>query len=79
MVDSNAQRSVILACDKGRAYKMKLKTIKRQGQRTELTSRPLGEKLPVAELAEDASDSERQIHRYIRLGKVQSVGYKYRN
>lgn len=67
MVDSNAQRSVILPCDKGRAYKMKLDAIKRQGQRTDLTSRPVGEKLSVAELAEDAGDSERQIHRYIRL------------
>ena len=67
IVDSNAQRSVILPCDKGRAYKMKLEAIKRQGQRTDLTSRPVGEKLSVAELAEDAEDSERQIHRYIRL------------
>ena len=67
MVDSNAQRSVILPCDKGRAYKMKLEAIKRQGQRTDLTSRPVGEKLSVAELAEDTGDSERQIHRYIRL------------
>ena len=67
MVDSNAQRSVILPCDKGRAYKMKLEAIKRQGQRTDLTSRPVGEKLSVAELAEDVGNSERQIHRYIRL------------
>lgn len=67
MVDSNAQRSEILPCDKGRAYKMKLEAIKRQGQRTDLTSRPLGEKLSVTELAENANDSERQIHRYIRL------------
>lgn len=67
MVDSNAQRSVILPCDKGRAFKMKLEALKRQGQRTDLTSRPVGEKLSVAELAEDAEDSERQIHRYIRL------------
>ena len=29
MVDSNAQRSEILPCDKGRAYKMKLDAIKR--------------------------------------------------
>ncbi|MDD6265810.1 MAG: ParB/RepB/Spo0J family partition protein [Clostridia bacterium] len=67
MVDSNAQRSVILPCDKGRAYKMKLDAIKRQGQRTDLTSRPVGEKLSVTELAENSDDSERQIHRYIRL------------
>ena len=69
MVDSNAQRSVILPCDKGRAYKMKLEAIKRQGQRTDLTSDPVGPKLERSntELAEDAEDSERQIHRYIRL------------
>ena len=35
MVDSNAQRSEILPCDKGRAYKMKFDAIKRQGQRTD--------------------------------------------
>ena len=67
MVDCNAQRSVILPCVKGRAYKMKLDAIKRQGQRTDLTSRPVGEKLSVTELAENSDDSERQIHRYIRL------------
>ena len=67
MVDSNAQRSEILPCNKGRAYKMKLDAIKRQGQRTDLTSRPVGEKLSVTELAENAEDSVRQIHRYIRL------------
>ena len=67
MVDSNSQRSEIAPTDKGKAYKMKLEAIKRQGQRTDLTSRPVGEKLSVAELAEDAEDSERQIHRYIRL------------
>ena len=67
MVDSNAQRSVILPCDKGRAYKMKLEAKKRQEQRTDLTNRPVGDKISDAELAEDAEDSERQIHRYIRL------------
>lgn len=67
MVDSNSQRSEIAPTDKGKAYKMKLEAIKRQGQRTDLTSRPLGEKLSVTELAENAEDSERQIHRYIRL------------
>ncbi len=36
MVDSNAQRSEILPCDKGRAYKMKLDAMKRQGMRTDL-------------------------------------------
>ena len=57
MVDSNAQRSEILPCDKGRAYKMKLDAIKRQGQRTDLTSDPVGPKLERSstELAEETS------------------------
>ena len=69
MVDSNAQRSVILPCDKGRAYKMKLEAIKRQGQRTDLTSDPVGPKFERTntELAEESGDSTTQIKRYIRL------------
>lgn len=73
MVDSNAQRSEILPCDKGRAYKMKLDAIKRQGQRTDLTSRPLGEKLQgkdalsVTQVSNEAGESQTQIQRYIRL------------
>ena len=69
MVDSNAQRSIILPCDKGRAYKMKLEAIKRQGQRTDLTSDPVGPKLERSntELAEESGDSTTQIKRYIRL------------
>ena len=69
MIDSNAQRSEILPCDKGRAYKMKLEAIKRQGQRTDLTSDPVGPKLERSntELAEESGDSTTQIKRYIRL------------
>ena len=69
MVDSNAQRSEILPCDKGRAYKMKLDAIKRQGQRTDLTSDPVGPKLERSntEIAEESGDSTTQIKRYIRL------------
>lgn len=73
MVDSNAQRSEILPCDKGRAYKMKLDAIKRQGQRTDLTSTPLGEKLQgkdalsVTQVSNEAGESQTQIQRYIRL------------
>ena len=73
MVDSNAQRSVILPCDKGRAYKMKLEAIKRQGQRTDLTSTPLGEKLEgkdalsVTQISNESGESQTQIQRYIRL------------
>ena len=70
MVDSNAQRSEILPCDKGRAYKMKLDAIKRQGKRSDLTSTPVGPKLGERsndELAEQVGDSHTQIQRYIRL------------
>ena len=71
MVDSNSQRSHIAPCDKGRAYKMKLEAIKRQGKRNDLTFGPVGQKSkPINsrnELAEFAEDSARQISRYIHL------------
>ena len=69
MVDSNSQRSEIAPTDKGKAYKMKLEAIKRQGQRTDLTSDPVGPKLERSntELAEKSGDSTTQIKRYIRL------------
>lgn len=67
MVESNYQRSQILPSEKAYAYKMRLDAIKRQGQRTDLTSRPVGKKLSVAEVSDDVGDSERQVHRYIRL------------
>ena len=68
MVDSNIQRENILPSEKAKAYKMKNDALKRQGERTDLTSRQVGEKLwSVAVIAENASDSERQIQRYIRL------------
>ena len=65
MVDSNLQREHILPSERAKAYKMKLDAIKRQGSRTDLTSRPLGEKLlSVDEIANSTDDSARQIHRY---------------
>ena len=70
MVDSNAQGSVILPCDKGRAYKMKLEAIKRQGQRTDLTSTPTACKLKgeTADIiGEQAGESGDQVRRFIRL------------
>lgn len=68
MVDSNLQREQLLPSEKAFAYKMKLDAMKRQGQRTDLTSRPLGEKLySVDQVSNDSPDSARQIHRYIRL------------
>ena len=71
MVDSNLQREQILPSEKAFAYKMKLDAMKRQGQRTDLTSRQLGTKLRADEiLAEKAEDSARQIQRYVRLNKL---------
>ncbi len=67
LVDSNLQRENILPSEKAFAYQMKLEAMKRQGKRTDLTSRQFGEKLSVNELSENSPDSARGIHRYIRL------------
>ena len=53
--------------EKAFAYKMRLEAMKRQGERTDLTSRPVGNKLSVTQVADEVGDSERQIHRYVRL------------
>ncbi len=71
MVDSNLQREHILPSEKAFAYKMKIDAIKRQGERLDLTSRPVGEKyLSVDVIAENGDDSARQVHRYIRLTEL---------
>ena len=71
MVDSNLQRENILPSERAAAYKMKLDAMKRQGQRTDLTSDPLGWKLNGKESAsivgKDGGDSQTQVRRYIRL------------
>ena len=67
MVDSNNQRENVSIMEKGRAYRMKLEAIKRQGERSDLTSRHSVEKLETsAELVSD-TDSGRTVQRYIRL------------
>lgn len=75
MVESNLQRSKILPSEKAFSYKMRLEAMKRQGQRTDLTSRPVVDKLDEkrsGELMGDAvGESERQIQRYIRLTELQ--------
>lgn len=71
MVDSNLQREKILPSEKAFAYKMKLEAMKRQGQRTDLTSSPLDNKLKgmtsAQEISQKSGDSQPQIYRYIRL------------
>ena len=71
MVDSNLQREHILPSEKAYAYKMKMDAMKRQGQRTDLTSCPMVTKLNSAgEIAEQGNESERQVFRYIRLTEL---------
>ena len=74
MVDSNLQRESLLPSERAFAYKMKLDAMKRQGQRTDLTSLQLGEKLnkktSVKILAEQATDNVTSIQRYVRLNKL---------
>ena len=68
MVDSNLQREHILPSERAFAYKMKLEALKNQGARSDLTSRQVGEKLwSVSQVSTDANESERQVHRFIRL------------
>ena len=65
MVDSNLHREKILPSEKAFAYKLKMDAIRHQG-----TSRQLGEKWSVAQLSDSSTDSERQVHRYIRLTEL---------
>lgn len=68
LVDSNLQREHILPSEKAFAYQMKLEAMKRQGARTDLTSRQFVGKLESADiLGQDTGESGRQIQRYIRL------------
>lgn len=62
LVDSNLHREHILPSEKAFAYKLKMEALSHQG-----TSRQLGEKWSVSQISESANESERQIHRYIRL------------
>ena len=74
MVESNLQRSTILPSEKAFAYKMRLEAMNRQGQRTDLTCSPVGNKLQGVkssdELAEKVGESKNQIFRYIRLTEL---------
>lgn len=74
MVDSNLQREKILPSEKAFAYKMKLEAMKRQGQRTDLTSAPLEPKSKGfrsnEQLAANSPDSRSQIQRFIRLTEL---------
>lgn len=69
MVDSNLQREVILPSEKAKSYQMRLEAMKRQGERTDLTSVPLAQKSDGKTsreiLAEKVGESQDQ-RRYFR-------------
>ncbi len=67
MVDSNLQREQILPSEKAFAYKMKLEALKHQGQRTDLTSVRVAQKLSIETVGDDVGISKDQVRRYIRL------------
>jgi len=74
LVDANLQREVILPSEKAKSYKMKLEAMKRQGQRTDLTSSPMEMKLKgrqsLDEVGEATGDSRNQVHRFVRLTEL---------
>ncbi|MGF7018886.1 ParB family chromosome partitioning protein [Lachnospiraceae bacterium PF1-21] len=71
MVESNLQRTTILPSEKAFSYKMRLEAMNRQGERTDLTSRPLVGKLESADIMGSVTgESGRQIQRYIRLTEL---------
>lgn len=73
MVESNFQRTTILPSEKAFAYKMRLEAIKRQGQRTDLTSATLLQKLGKTSreiIAENSGESHEQVRKYIRLTNI---------
>ena len=62
IVDNNICSRDILPSEKAFGYKLKMETLSHQG-----ASRQVGEKWSVSQISEASNDSERQIHRYIRL------------
>ena len=74
MVDSNLLRETILPSEKAFDYKMNLEAMKRQGERTDLTSSPLDKKLKgltsAQQVSQKSGDSQPQIYRFIRLTEL---------
>ncbi len=70
MVDSNLQRETILPSERAFAYKMKLDAIKHQGQRQDLTSTQVVQKLSVDEVGDSSGVSRETVRRFIRLTEL---------
>ena len=68
MVDSNLQREYILPSERAFAYKMKNEALNHQGQRSDLTSVQVEQKLSAREqMAKETGQSQATIFRFIRL------------
>ena len=74
MVDSNLQRETILPSERAFAYSMWLEAMKRQGQRTDLTSAQVAQKSSGRWsrdiLAEELGVSKDKVQRFIRLTRL---------
>jgi len=68
MVDSNLQRETILPSERAWAYRLKLEAMNHQGQRSDLTSVQVEQKLNArSQVAADTGKSEATVFRFIRL------------
>ncbi len=67
MVDANIQRENILPSERAFSLQMKMKALKNQGKRTDLTSGQVGPKLASEEIGNEAGISGRQVKRYVSL------------
>ena len=71
VVDSNLQREDLLPSERAFAYKLKMEALRHQGERSDLTSRQVGDKLKAADkVGEDVGESACQVQRYIRLTEL---------
>ena len=70
MVDANIQREELLPSEKAFAVKMKMEAVRRQGNRSDLTSDQNGPKLSAWAIGEDSGISGTQVKRYIRLTEL---------
>ena len=72
VVDSNLQREGLLPSERAFAYKLKLDALRHQGERTDLTSVQVEQKLGAREkVAQEAGEkSGVQVQRYIRLTEL---------
>lgn len=71
MVDSNAQREIILPSERARSYKVKYEALKRQGKRSDINLLDGDEESLIDGVADNENLSGRQVHRFIRLTELE--------